>query len=91
MGNSEITYFAHLDKERIIDATTFGNNSRFANHTCQNPNAAFHKIDEDTDKEDVPFVSLRTTRAIAIGEEILLNYNEFSKTQFFKKCLCSYH
>ena len=88
--NSIITYFFKLD-HFIIDATVFGNASRFVNHTCRNANALFRKAAYETPNCDERHIVLRSTRRIKKNEEILADYDPRTSGFFGKQCICAWH
>uniref|UniRef100_A0A2P2KG46 Histone-lysine N-methyltransferase SUVR5-like isoform X2 n=1 Tax=Rhizophora mucronata TaxID=61149 RepID=A0A2P2KG46_RHIMU len=57
----------------VIDATTYGNVSRFINHSCL-PNLVNHQVLVDSMDSNRSHVGLFASRDIAFGEELTYNY-----------------
>ena len=57
-----------------IDATDFGNESRFINHSCDS-NLVAVSVQIETRDSRVPRIGLFTSRRVAAGEELSIDYN----------------
>lgn len=75
--NFNSIYFFRLSKDRIIDATIYGNKSRYTNHSCQ-PNAEARHF-----KDGIHIFALKTIEPL---EEITMQYN-FSEGERIE-CKC---
>mmetsp|Transcript_24571 Transcript_24571/g.80241 ORF Transcript_24571/g.80241 Transcript_24571/m.80241 type:complete len:1052 (+) Transcript_24571:316-3471(+) len=76
----------------IIDASTFGNASRFINHSCD-PNCVAKPIQRTTKGTcgvpAPPRIVITTTRIIEAGQEITYDYNALMGAVYSNlKCLC---
>lgn len=76
-------YFMELDKERMIDATIYGNNSRFINHSCD-PNCEIQKWLVGRDFR----MGFFTCRPVTAGEELTFDYNLVLYGEELQKCHC---
>ena len=74
-------YFFNTCMNMVIDATAIGNHTRFVNHNCGD------KINcgvECAVINELPRNFFVSNKAIAMGEQILLNYGK----QYFSKLKC---
>ncbi|CAK4066772.1 unnamed protein product [Aphanomyces euteiches] len=71
-----------VSSKRFIDATKFGNFSRFINHSCD-PNASFEMWNKDGEMR----AAIIAVHEIAPHEEITIDYNWWDSAIDFK-CMC---
>ncbi|XP_029960005.1 histone-lysine N-methyltransferase SETD1B-like [Salarias fasciatus] len=76
------SYLFRVDDDTIIDATKFGNLSRFINHSC-NPNCYAKIITVESEKKIVIY----SRQAISVNEEITYDY-KFPIEETKIPCLC---
>jgi hypothetical protein len=77
------TYSAHLQRDLVIDARQQGNMARYINHSC-NPNCELRK----REVKGMPCAIVVTSRAVAAGDELLLNYDLSTLESSHFQCLC---
>lgn len=80
----EKQYMIHLDAKCSIDARHFGNQTRFINHTCGEPNARVVKFEEGASSYQC--VGIFSSRNISAGEELTLDYGMDFTAVF--ECTC---
>jgi histone-lysine N-methyltransferase SETD2 len=76
-------YMMELKEDVTIDAGQYGNQSRFANHSCK-PNAAPMKVKVN----GVMRIGLFATQRIAAGQEITFDYQWINYAEKPWACLC---
>ena len=85
------SYFFRLDEDWIIDATWYGNISRFINHSCD-PNCYARVIDSHTNTlPDLPTskqIVFFSKRKIKANEEILYDYQFPMEEDEVKRIAC---
>ncbi|CAK4636291.1 unnamed protein product [Aphanomyces euteiches] len=74
-------YFMKVSSKRFIDATKFGNFSRFINHSCD-PNASFEMWNKDGEMR----AAIIAVHEIAPHEEITIDYNWWDSAIDFNAC-----
>lgn len=70
-----------------IDATTYGNASRFVNHSCD-PNAVCEKWSVPKTPGDISRIGFFAKRLIKAGEEITFDYQFVNYGRDAQQCLC---
>lgn len=70
-----------------IDATVYGNASRFVNHSCD-PNAVCEKWSVPKTPGDISRIGFFAKRLIKAGEEITFDYQFVNYGRDAQKCLC---
>eukprot|EP00002_Diphylleia_rotans_P020314 TRINITY_DN3948_c0_g3_i6.p1 TRINITY_DN3948_c0_g3~~TRINITY_DN3948_c0_g3_i6.p1 ORF type:complete len:450 (-),score=84.52 TRINITY_DN3948_c0_g3_i6:1368-2717(-) len=81
--DAEHFYYLEMEKNKIIDAYGFGNESRFANHSCE-PNCRLEKWIVGGRMR----IGLFAKMIIQPGEEITYDYQYKPFGSYSKKCLC---
>uniref|UniRef100_A0A914QVQ5 [histone H3]-lysine(4) N-trimethyltransferase n=1 Tax=Panagrolaimus davidi TaxID=227884 RepID=A0A914QVQ5_9BILA len=77
-------YFFTVSSDLVIDATKFGNNARYINHSCS-PNVYSQHRDVDGQKK----IFFHAKRDIGVGEELTIDYNfEYDPLQPRIRCQC---
>jgi hypothetical protein len=77
-------YFFTASSDLVIDATKFGNNARYINHSCR-PNVYSQHRDVDGQKK----IFFHAKRDIEAGEELTIDYNfEYDPLQPRIRCQC---
>jgi SET domain-containing protein len=77
-------YFFTASNDLVIDATKFGNNARYINHSCR-PNVYSKQHDVDGQKK----IFFHAKRHIEAGEELTIDYNfEYDPLQPRIRCEC---
>ncbi|KAM7250494.1 hypothetical protein ACFE04_022377 [Oxalis oulophora] len=71
----------------VIDATKYGNVSRFINHSCS-PNLVNHQVLVDGMDAQHAHIGLYASRDIAMGEELSIEYHNESPPGESYPCLC---
>ena len=72
-----------IARHLIIDARLQGNMARYINHSC-NPNCELRK----REVEGLPRATVVTLRAVAAGEELLMDYDLSTLEPSRFQCLC---
>lgn len=79
------------DEALTLDATRYGNVSRFVNHRCEDPNLLLRPVQIDTRDTHYYHVAFFATRDVATMEELTWDYNiNFDDKHEVKgfRCLC---
>ncbi|KAL9265412.1 Histone-lysine N-methyltransferase SUVR5-like protein [Drosera capensis] len=71
----------------VIDATKYGNVSRFMNHSCS-PNLVNHVVLVDSMETQLAHIGLFANRDIAVGEELTFDYHHETTAGKGHPCLC---
>ncbi|XP_029127593.1 histone-lysine N-methyltransferase SUVR5 isoform X3 [Cajanus cajan] len=99
-GTEHCSYFYNIDArvndmsrliegqaQYVIDATKFGNVSRFINHSCS-PNLANHQVLVDSMDCERAHIGLYASRDIALGEELTYDFHYELVPGEGSPCLC---
>lgn len=73
----------------VIDATKYGNVSRFVNHSCS-PNLVCYQVLVESMDSQLAHIGLYASRDIAVGEELAYDYREKLLLCKGQPCYCSH-